>query len=254
MQVSKILKGHFPHAKIHQFGSTANSLSICGNNDIDVCLEIFEPENDQVSSFQDLACLLEVDLALKTLLQRANKSRSEQVTLMAKSMSLAKLDLAVLVLSICLHTGLQGAYHRANWESHDSGSDGKHHHAAQRSCASCQICCPRNCHQGIFCLQLRETQLLPCFSAKPHHLHISELRKYIGSTLTQLSGGLEEPYLPLRLLSVLNESIVQSVWMTSAGGCGCQQHAGHLKYKAAQRLCKGGPSPQEADLHCKALG
>lgn len=48
MQVSETLKAHFAHSKVHQFGSTANSLCICGNNDMDVCLEIYEPEDGQV--------------------------------------------------------------------------------------------------------------------------------------------------------------------------------------------------------------
>lgn len=40
----------------------------------------------------------------------------------------------------------------------------------------------------------------------------------------------------------------------SAGRCGCQQLAGYLKHKIAQRLCKGGLEAQEIDLHCEALG
>ena len=47
-KVTQLLKMRWPEAQVHQFGSTANSLSICYNNDIDVCLEIEEPENDPV--------------------------------------------------------------------------------------------------------------------------------------------------------------------------------------------------------------
>ena len=48
-RVSRVLKARWPHAKVHQFGSTANRLNVCNNNDIDMCLEVLEPENDAVS-------------------------------------------------------------------------------------------------------------------------------------------------------------------------------------------------------------
>ena len=47
-KVSRVLKARWPHAKVHQFGSTANRLNVCNNNDIDMCLEVLEPENDPV--------------------------------------------------------------------------------------------------------------------------------------------------------------------------------------------------------------
>ncbi len=48
-QVRSTLLHQWPEAKVHLFGSTANCLSICNNNDIDVCLELPEGIEDQVS-------------------------------------------------------------------------------------------------------------------------------------------------------------------------------------------------------------
>ena len=47
-QVQAVLLQHWPAAQVHLFGSTANCLSICNNNDIDVCLELPEDVLDQV--------------------------------------------------------------------------------------------------------------------------------------------------------------------------------------------------------------
>lgn len=38
----------WPSCKVHLFGSTANQLSICNNNDIDVCLELPDLPTDAV--------------------------------------------------------------------------------------------------------------------------------------------------------------------------------------------------------------
>ena len=38
----------WPESKVHLFGSTANQLSICNNNDIDVCLELPDLPSDAV--------------------------------------------------------------------------------------------------------------------------------------------------------------------------------------------------------------
>ncbi|KAA6429974.1 MAG: Nucleotidyltransferase family [Trebouxia sp. A1-2] len=46
-QVRSTLVHQWPEAKVHLFGSTANCLSICNNNDIDVCLELPEGIEDQ---------------------------------------------------------------------------------------------------------------------------------------------------------------------------------------------------------------
>ena len=48
-QVRSTLLCQWPAAKVHLFGSTANCLSICNNNDIDVCLELPEGIEDQVT-------------------------------------------------------------------------------------------------------------------------------------------------------------------------------------------------------------
>lgn len=47
-QVQAVLQRRWQDAKVHVFGSTANCLSICNNNDIDVCLELPEDVQDQV--------------------------------------------------------------------------------------------------------------------------------------------------------------------------------------------------------------
>lgn len=47
-QVRNVLLERWPTAEVHLFGSTANCLSICNNNDIDVCLEFSEAIHDQV--------------------------------------------------------------------------------------------------------------------------------------------------------------------------------------------------------------
>lgn len=62
LQVSRLLNARWPHARVHQFGSTANSLSICNNNDIDVCLEIVEPEGETVIRFEVVSFLAERQL------------------------------------------------------------------------------------------------------------------------------------------------------------------------------------------------
>ena len=43
-----MLLERWPSAEVHLFGSTANCLSICNNNDIDVCLELSEAVQGQV--------------------------------------------------------------------------------------------------------------------------------------------------------------------------------------------------------------
>ena len=47
-QVQSTLQQEWPDAQVHLFGSTANCLSICNNNDIDVCLELPDSTKDQV--------------------------------------------------------------------------------------------------------------------------------------------------------------------------------------------------------------
>ena len=49
-QVSQILKARWPEGHVHQFGSTANCLAITNNNDIDICLELTDLEDDPVLS------------------------------------------------------------------------------------------------------------------------------------------------------------------------------------------------------------
>jgi len=43
----------WPDSKVHLFGSTANQLSICNNNDIDVCLELPDLQTDTVRPFPE---------------------------------------------------------------------------------------------------------------------------------------------------------------------------------------------------------
>ena len=50
-----MLKARWPEGQVHLFGSTANCLAITNNNDIDVCLELTDLEDDPVSS-QSLLC------------------------------------------------------------------------------------------------------------------------------------------------------------------------------------------------------
>ncbi len=57
-QVRSTLLHQWPEAKVHLFGSTANCLSICNNNDIDVCLELPEGIEDQVANALNLAGML----------------------------------------------------------------------------------------------------------------------------------------------------------------------------------------------------
>ena len=57
-QVRSTLLHQWPQAKVHLFGSTANCLSICNNNDIDVCLELPEGIEDQVGNALNLAGML----------------------------------------------------------------------------------------------------------------------------------------------------------------------------------------------------
>ena len=49
-QVRSVLLQRWSDAQVHLFGSTANCLSICNNNDIDVCLEHPQDIQDQVNS------------------------------------------------------------------------------------------------------------------------------------------------------------------------------------------------------------
>ena len=46
--VRAALVKRWPECKVHLFGSTANELSICNNNDIDICLELPDLPNDLV--------------------------------------------------------------------------------------------------------------------------------------------------------------------------------------------------------------
>ena len=46
--VRSALVKRWPNSKVHLFGSTANQLSICNNNDIDVCLELPDLPSDAV--------------------------------------------------------------------------------------------------------------------------------------------------------------------------------------------------------------
>lgn len=48
-QVRSVLLQQWSDAQVHLFGSTANCLSICNNNDIDVCLELPQDVQDQVT-------------------------------------------------------------------------------------------------------------------------------------------------------------------------------------------------------------
>jgi DNA polymerase sigma len=50
--VRSALVKRWPDCKVHLFGSTANQLSICDNNDIDVCLELPDLPSDAVRSQQ----------------------------------------------------------------------------------------------------------------------------------------------------------------------------------------------------------
>ena len=52
--VRAALVKRWPDCKVHLFGSTANELSICNNNDIDICLELPDLPNDLVSPFPAL--------------------------------------------------------------------------------------------------------------------------------------------------------------------------------------------------------
>lgn len=52
LQVSAVLKARWPEGLVHLFGSTANCLAITNNNDIDVCLELPELEDDQVRTLR----------------------------------------------------------------------------------------------------------------------------------------------------------------------------------------------------------
>ena len=55
--VRAALVKRWPDCKVHLFGSTANELSICNNNDIDICLELPDLPNDLVGCPQPhLAC------------------------------------------------------------------------------------------------------------------------------------------------------------------------------------------------------
>ena len=49
-RVRSVLLQQWSEAQVHLFGSTANCLSICNNNDIDVCLELPQVVQDQVTT------------------------------------------------------------------------------------------------------------------------------------------------------------------------------------------------------------
>ena len=49
-QVRSVLLKQWSDGQVHLFGSTANCLSICNNNDIDVCLELPQDVEDQVTT------------------------------------------------------------------------------------------------------------------------------------------------------------------------------------------------------------
>ena len=53
--VRSALVKRWPDCKVHLFGSTANQLSICNNNDIDVCLELPDLPSDAVRSQQKMS-------------------------------------------------------------------------------------------------------------------------------------------------------------------------------------------------------
>ena len=53
--VRSALVKRWPDCKVHLFGSTANQLSICNNNDIDVCLELPDLPSDAVRSQQNMS-------------------------------------------------------------------------------------------------------------------------------------------------------------------------------------------------------
>ncbi len=52
----QLLLQRWPHGEVHLFGSVAASLSICNNNDIDVCLELSTVGDDTVGTTSQL-CL-----------------------------------------------------------------------------------------------------------------------------------------------------------------------------------------------------
>ena len=63
-QVHSTLLQQWPEANVHLFGSTANCLSICNNNDIDVCLELPESISDQVTSLHESHSVSSADMIL----------------------------------------------------------------------------------------------------------------------------------------------------------------------------------------------
>jgi DNA polymerase sigma len=56
--VRAALTQRWPDCKVHLFGSTANHLSICNNNDIDVCLELPDLPNDPVTPPPQIVAVL----------------------------------------------------------------------------------------------------------------------------------------------------------------------------------------------------
>ena len=56
-QVQAVMLKRWPDAQVHLFGSTANCLSICNNNDIDVCLELQGDVQDQVMTIVPIRTL-----------------------------------------------------------------------------------------------------------------------------------------------------------------------------------------------------
>ncbi len=76
-QVRSTLLHQWPEAKVHLFGSTANCLSICNNNDIDVCLELPEGIEDQVANAPALLAYCAVLRAATALLQNFSCTLSD---------------------------------------------------------------------------------------------------------------------------------------------------------------------------------
>lgn len=65
--VQSVLQQHWPQAKVHLFGSTASKLSICNNNDIDVCLELPGIGDEQVRHCSEI--LLSLHLIMRAWAQ-----------------------------------------------------------------------------------------------------------------------------------------------------------------------------------------
>jgi hypothetical protein len=103
----------WPECKVHLFGSTANQLSICNNNDIDVCLELPDLPNDLARTPAPTAhfsCLF-ISLFSRQRLGhlfhwppcQAGSSASDAVLLEAWALG------AALAPAFCLVEGIEGA-------------------------------------------------------------------------------------------------------------------------------------------------